>query len=103
MVWFRFMVIGLGLILEAVSLVIRLIIFILGLISFLLREGVLLMIRFYRTFISPYTPRTCRFYPTCSAYSEMAIRKYGLLWGGAKSAWRILRCNPFSKGGIDYP
>ena len=103
MILFRFMVMGIGLILEALGLAIRFIIFVLGFLGLLLREGVLLMIRFYRTFISPYTPRTCRFYPTCSVYSEMAIRKYGLIWGGAKSAWRILRCNPFNKGGIDYP
>jgi hypothetical protein len=44
---------------------------------------------------------TCRFTPTCSHYSYQAIAKYGLLKGSALSAWRILRCQPFSKGGYD--
>jgi len=43
----------------------------------------------------------CRFYPSCSEYSYRAINKYGLIKGGIKGIWRILRCNPFSKGGID--
>ena len=45
----------------------------------------------------------CRFKPTCSEYAIEAIEKYGLIHGGLKSVWRILRCNPFSKGGIDEP
>ena len=44
---------------------------------------------------------SCRFYPTCSEYAVQAITKYGALKGGAKATWRILRCNPFNKGGID--
>lgn len=43
----------------------------------------------------------CRFYPTCSEYSFRAIKKYGLFKGSLKAFWRILRCNPFSKGGWD--
>lgn len=43
----------------------------------------------------------CRFYPTCSEYSILAINKYGVIKGGIMSAWRLLRCNPWSKGGID--
>lgn len=43
----------------------------------------------------------CRFYPTCSEYSKQAFLKYGLIKGGLKSFWRVLRCNPFSKGGND--
>jgi hypothetical protein len=43
----------------------------------------------------------CRFYPTCSEYSHQAIEKYGLIKGGFRGFWRLLRCNPFSKGGID--
>ena len=46
---------------------------------------------------------TCKFHPTCSAYARDAVRKHGLLKGGAKSAWRIVRCNPWSAGGVDYP
>ncbi len=43
----------------------------------------------------------CRFYPTCSEYSYQAIKKYGLWRGGAKAIWRIMRCNPWNKGGYD--
>lgn len=43
----------------------------------------------------------CRFHPTCSEYGYAAIEKYGIFRGGAKAIWRVLRCNPFSKGGFD--
>jgi uncharacterized protein len=43
----------------------------------------------------------CRFQPTCSEYAINAIEKYGLLKGGLKASWRILRCNPWNKGGYD--
>jgi hypothetical protein len=46
---------------------------------------------------------TCKYHPSCSAYAQGAIRKYGPLKGSAKAAWRLLRCNPFSQGGVDYP
>lgn len=59
------------------------------------------LIRFYQLFISPALPPSCRFYPTCSEYGYQAIAKYGIIKGGAKAAWRILRCNPFSRGGYD--
>ncbi|GBD15967.1 Putative membrane protein insertion efficiency factor [bacterium HR26] len=58
-------------------------------------------IRFYQIFISPLLPPSCRFYPTCSEYGYQAIAKYGIIKGGAKAAWRILRCNPFCRGGYD--
>ena len=45
----------------------------------------------------------CRFTPSCSMYTRLAIQKHGLLIGGAKGFWRILRCNPWSKGGLDLP
>ncbi|MBR5614685.1 MAG: membrane protein insertion efficiency factor YidD [Clostridia bacterium] len=61
------------------------------------------LIKFYRRFISPLTPPSCRYYPTCSEYAILAIKKYGVLKGTLKALWRILRCNPFSKGGIDLP
>jgi len=44
---------------------------------------------------------TCRFRPTCSDYSLQAIEKYGVIKGGLKSLWRVLRCNPFGRGGYD--
>ncbi len=43
----------------------------------------------------------CRFHPTCSEYSMQAIKKYGIVKGGLKTIWRVLRCNPFNKGGVD--
>jgi len=45
----------------------------------------------------------CRYTPSCSEYTYLAIKKYGLIWGSIKGLWRILRCNPCSKGGIDIP
>ena len=45
---------------------------------------------------------TCKYHPSCSQYASDAIRKYGLLRGSAKAAWRLLRCNPWSHGGVDY-
>ncbi len=59
------------------------------------------LIRFYQRFISPLLPRTCRFYPTCSHYAIDALNKKGLFKGLMLSGWRILRCNPLSKGGFD--
>ncbi len=59
------------------------------------------LIKFYQKFISPFTPPSCRFYPTCSEYSIQAFQKYGVIKGGAKAAWRVLRCNPFNEGGYD--
>ena len=60
----------------------------------------LLLIRFYQKCISPYTPPSCRFTPTCSAYAYTAIQKYGALKGGYLALRRLLLCNPFYKG--DY-
>ncbi len=59
------------------------------------------LIKAYQKIISPLFPPSCRFYPTCSEYSVQAFKKYGVIKGGAKSVWRILRCNPFNKGGYD--
>jgi len=59
------------------------------------------LIKFYQKFISPIFPPSCRFYPSCSQYSIEAFEKYGVVEGFLKSIWRILRCNPFNKGGYD--
>ena len=60
------------------------------------------MIRFYRKYLSGMKGGcTCKYYPTCSQYGLEAIEKQGALKGGALAVWRILRCNPFSKGGYD--
>lgn len=66
-----------------------------------MRRLFILLIRGYKKFISPMLPPSCRFYPTCSEYSIQAFEKYGVMKGAAKSIWRILRCNPFNKGGYD--
>ena len=59
------------------------------------------LIRFYQLAISPFTPPSCRYVPTCSQYGYEAITKHGLIKGGLLTAKRLLRCHPFSKGGID--
>ncbi len=60
------------------------------------------LIKFYRKYISPYKGNVhCRYIPTCSEYGMEAIEKYGALKGSWLACKRILRCNPFSKGGID--
>jgi putative membrane protein insertion efficiency factor len=60
------------------------------------------LIKFYRKYLSGMkTIPTCKFIPTCSEYGIEAIEKYGALKGGLLTVWRILRCNPFSKGGYD--
>jgi uncharacterized protein len=46
---------------------------------------------------------TCKYHPGCSEYAIQALRKHGLLKGSALAAWRLLRCNPWSHGGVDYP
>ena len=59
------------------------------------------LIKVYRRVISPMLPRSCRFTPSCSLYTQQAIEKYGLLRGGFMGARRLLRCHPFSEGGYD--
>ncbi|HHU6749398.1 TPA: membrane protein insertion efficiency factor YidD [Staphylococcus pseudintermedius] len=58
-------------------------------------------IRFYQRFISPLTPPSCRFYPTCSNYTLEAIQVHGALKGSWLGLKRILKCHPFHKGGFD--
>lgn len=61
----------------------------------------LLILRFYKLFISPGLPPSCRFYPTCSEYAAEAISRYGVWKGTALGLKRIGRCHPFSVGGYD--
>jgi len=66
------------------------------------KKLVLKMIRFYQKHISPLKGSGCCIYtPTCSEYTRLAVEKYGVIKGLLKGAWRILRCNPFAKGGED--
>lgn len=60
------------------------------------------LIRFYARFISPLFGPSCRFYPTCSAYAQQAIGRYGVFKGSVLAIWRIIRCNPwFGRCGHD--
>ena len=60
------------------------------------------LIRFYQKYLSGLkSDSTCIYFPTCSQYAVEAIEKYGAFKGGLMAAWRILRCNPFAKGGYD--
>lgn len=60
------------------------------------------LIRFYKKFISPLKRPCCKYYPTCSTYAVNAIEKHGAIKGTVLAAWRIMRCNPWSMGGVDY-
>jgi len=73
-----------------------------------MKRASLALIRLYQKTISPDhgwlsrgEQHVCRFHPTCSEYTYQAIEKYGTLRGVSKGGWRILRCNPFNKGGFD--
>lgn len=66
------------------------------------RLPLLAVIRLYQLTLSRAMPGdTCRFYPTCSHYGFQAIYRHGVLRGGWLAVWRILRCQPFSRGGYD--
>ena len=66
------------------------------------RIGLLGLIRLYQASISKMLPPdTCRFYPSCSHYGYQAVYKYGLMKGSVMAIWRVIRCNPFNRGGYD--
>ena len=60
------------------------------------------VLRVYQRAISPALPRRCKYHPTCSQYALDALRKHGLVRGSLLAGWRLLRCNPWSRGGVDY-
>lgn len=66
-----------------------------------MRIIVVKMIRFYQLFVSPLTPSSCRFYPTCSHYAVEAVSKFGVIRGVWMSVKRISRCGPWHPGGYD--
>jgi putative membrane protein insertion efficiency factor len=59
-------------------------------------------LRFYQRAISPAMPARCKYYPSCSEYAVQAVRRYGVVRGVVLAAWRLLRCNPWSHGGVDF-
>ena len=59
------------------------------------------LIRTYKQWLSPMLPPSCLYVPTCSEFAIEAIERYGVVRGGLKAAWRILRCHPFVNGGYD--
>ncbi len=67
----------------------------------MLKKCCMYIIKFYQKFISPMKKPCCIYYPSCSRYAYEAYEKYGFFKGTYLSVWRILRCNPFSKGGYD--
>ncbi|MFZ1918056.1 MAG: membrane protein insertion efficiency factor YidD [Terriglobales bacterium] len=66
-----------------------------------MKFAALAILRLYKRWISPSLLPSCRYVPTCSEYAMEAIDRYGALRGGLMSAWRLLRCHPFVKGGYD--
>ena len=67
----------------------------------MLKKAASLLVIFYKKFISPALHKRCVYTPTCSAYMLDAIDEYGAIRGVAMGVWRLIRCNPFSKGGYD--
>lgn len=66
-----------------------------------MKKLLIFLIKFYRKYLSPRKRTKCPYVPSCSAYGLEAVEKYGAVKGGMLTAWRIMRCNPFSKGGYD--
>ncbi|MBR5648069.1 membrane protein insertion efficiency factor YidD [Pseudobutyrivibrio sp.] len=67
----------------------------------MLKKLFIFLIKLYQKYISPMKSTKCPYCPTCSAYGLEAIQKHGAIKGGALTAWRLIRCNPFSRGGYD--
>ncbi len=70
-------------------------------IGFVLRAAFLLLIRAYQMLLSPLLPPSCRFHPSCSSYAYESIAVHGSAKGLVLASWRLLRCNPWNKGGLD--
>lgn len=65
------------------------------------RLALISLLRAYKRYLSPLLPPSCRFTPTCAEYAIEAVNKYGIFKGSLLSCWRLLRCNPFCRGGYD--
>jgi putative membrane protein insertion efficiency factor len=68
-----------------------------------IRGIAVLPIRAYQRVVSPMLGPRCRYYPSCSEYAAQSIREFGVLRGVVLAGWRLLRCNPWSHGGVDHP
>ncbi len=68
-----------------------------------LRTAATAPVRLYQRVISPVIPRRCKYHPSCSEYAVQSIRRFGILRGLVLAAWRLMRCNPWSHGGVDFP
>jgi len=66
-----------------------------------MKKVLIFLILAYRKYLSPMKTTKCPYFPSCSEYGLEAVQRFGAVKGGALAAWRILRCNPFSKGGYD--
>ena len=66
-----------------------------------MKSAAVAMLKVYKGLISPLLPPACRYVPTCSEYAAEAIARHGFWRGGALAAWRVVRCNPFARGGYD--
>lgn len=67
----------------------------------MVKTALLATLRVYKRYLSPTQAASCRFVPTCSDYAAEAIARHGAVYGTVLSSWRLLRCNPFSRGGLD--
>lgn len=65
------------------------------------KRAVIGLIRFYQKYISPLSPPSCRYSPTCSQYGLEAVERFGVIKGLGLTVWRVLRCNPWTPGGYD--
>ncbi len=68
-----------------------------------MKAAAIRFVRWYQRTVSPLFPRRCKYHPTCSEYAVESIQMFGVSRGSVIAAWRLLRCNPWSAGGVDYP
>ncbi len=66
-----------------------------------MKSALLGLLRLYKRWISPVFPPSCRYVPTCSEYAMEAVERHGVVRGGLMAGWRLLRCHPLAKGGLD--
>ena len=66
-----------------------------------MRHAAVALVRLYQLLVSPLLPSSCKYHPSCSQYAIDALRRYGLVRGSVLAGWRLLRCNPWSHGGVD--